>query len=471
MKSIILSLLLFIATDLLFSQGTFIKTFPTDRNVQSLAILQATDGNFLLYGRSSDPGINNCFLLKAGPGGDSLWTRVFASVNQSGYLSKSVLLETADQGFSFVTEIAGNSYIIHTSQSGDSLWSATFPHLSYSTLQATSDEGYILCGLDSIRKICLVKTNSAGNEIWRKEISKEFPSGPGGYVLPVDLSVKQTNDDGFIISGNKIHILIDPPYPFLRSSFFIRANSNGDTLWTKTIDNLPFQRITGIQLSSGNGFTAGGSLDSISNTGRTHTNGYVISVDGSGNTLWTKSIGGSGNQEFFSFEQTEDGGYIGCGYNDQVPGYPWNSGLYLVRLNADGDTLWTKLYPGNIAGWGDIAGFTIRQTTDHGYLVLLKTDALGNVYPQGVNDKLSSTSLSPFPNPTTGWLFLNPPGNFTDLEISDMMGNVILKKKTDPANPSTIKINLTGYPAGVYLLRMKNEFSVVTGKVLITNQN
>ncbi|MBU1983983.1 hypothetical protein KJ815_06205, partial [bacterium] len=105
-------------------------------------------------------------------------------------------------------------------------------------------------------------------------------------------------------------------------------------------------------------------------------------------TLWTRTYGGNEDEVAYSVQQTTDGGYIvagstrsfGAGYVDS----------YLVKTNAQGDTLWTQCYGGSE---GDEAK-CVRQTSDGGYIVvadtrrgievnegdihLIKTDADGN---------------------------------------------------------------------------------------------
>ena len=63
--------------------------------------------------------------------------------------------------------------------------------------------------------------------------------------------------------------------------------------------------------------------------------------DGSFNGLeeWNKIFGGTEGEYGNSVQQTEDGGFIIAGYE--------NTDGYLVRINSSGDTLWTKLYEGS----------------------------------------------------------------------------------------------------------------------------
>jgi hypothetical protein len=102
--------------------------------------------------------------------------------------------------------------------------------------------------------------------------------------------------------------------------------------------------------------------------------------------MWQKTYGGPGIQcAGYSVEQTSDNGYILAGVWTMTTSDTLD--LYLVKTNANGDTLWTKTYGG--VGTGYDQGYTIKPTIDGGYIIgaytsfydfwLLKIDSDGNV--------------------------------------------------------------------------------------------
>jgi hypothetical protein len=484
MKTFIYYLLFVISPSLLFSQVTFNKTFTITGDDDGISVIQTRDGNYLVYCLSGSI-INNCILIKTGANGDSIWCKLYP-----GHLSPWIInnhepiIETGDSGYLFTTVFLDTTFLIRTNKNGDTLWTVKYMQLRYATFQQTIDGGYVICGFDTTNKICMIKTNNFGQEQWKKWISWEFPANAMYMEIPSELSIKQTTDGGFIVSGNTHHLVFNPPLPNLYRIFLIRTNSSGDTLWTKKIHNMPLQKLNTVQATSGNGFIGAGTLDSSDAYNNIHMNGFVMKFDENGDTLWTKSYGGTGNQEFNSFEKTDDGGFIACGYNNpdfsQINPYTF-AGFYLVRMDASGDTLWTKYYPGGQAGGHDILGYSVHQTSDHGFIAcgvqydslynghvfLIKTDALGNVYPQGIDDKQPSAFLSLFPNPTRGMVYLNPPGKYNTFEISDLLGKVILWKDIDPDNNSTLMIDLSGNPGGIYIIRLKNDQGMAAGKIVL----
>jgi len=89
------------------------------------------------------------------------------------------------------------------------------------------------------------------------------------------------------------------------------------------------------------------------------------------NILWTKTFGGSGIDRGFSVKQTTDGGFIISGTTE--------SNTWLIKTDENGDTLWTKTY----GGGGGINGHSVQQTNEGGFVVLgayqlIKTDSVGN---------------------------------------------------------------------------------------------
>ena len=85
---------------------------------------------------------------------------------------------------------------------------------------------------------------------------------------------------------------------------------------------------------------------------------YLIKVNGNGDTAWTKAIGSTSFDEQAKYvQQNSDSGYIVCGDDAHD--------IYLARTNAAGNVLWAKTY-----GGPDFeAGLAAQQTSDGGFIV------------------------------------------------------------------------------------------------------
>ncbi len=177
----------------------------------------------------------------------------------------------------------------------------------------------------------------------------------GGSGRDVGLSVQQTIDDGYIITG-------------FTSSFgagyddvwLIKTNANGDTLWTKTFGGSNMDWGQSVQQTMDGGYIITGSTPSLGSNG--YADVRLIKTNADGDTLWTRTFGGSYFGEGISVQQTNDGGY-------SMAGDTWSFGtghcdIRLIKTNIDGDTLWTKTFGGSNNEYVSEA----MQTKDEGYV-------------------------------------------------------------------------------------------------------
>jgi hypothetical protein len=264
------------------------------------------------------------------------------------------------------------------SQAPDTLWTKTFgrgnsPDVGNS-VQQTSDGGYIVAG----------STRLSGGIDEDVYLIKADSSGDtlwtrtfGGIDWDIGNSVQQTSDGGYIIAGWSGNPLFD------HGVYLIKTDSSGDTLWTKTFGGYNQSEGNSVQQTSDGGYIVTGFLFSTSGQ-----NVYLIKTDSSGDTLWTKTYGGIYEDGGNSVQQTSDGGYIVAGFTRSFGTSGQN--VYLIKTNSLGDTLWTKIYGGSDC-WD--RGNSVQQTSDGGYIVagsksplysdnsdvyLLKTDSLAN---------------------------------------------------------------------------------------------
>ena len=175
-------------------------------------------------------------------------------------------------------------------------------------------------------------------------------------------AIQPTTDGGYIISGTRM--IDDNHYDM----YLLKINSNGNIIWTKTYGGEGSTHGSFAQQTSDGGYIACGYNQSgIANKI------YTINTDSSGNLLWSKKIGG---HQFSSYKakqvkQTNDGGFIICGYS--APEIAYYGAAFLIKTNSIGDTLWTKAYRGNRGSYG----YCVEQTTDGGYILAGRiTDSL-----------------------------------------------------------------------------------------------
>lgn len=229
----------------------------------------------------------------------------------------------------------------------------------------TTDGGYVVAGQTKSYgvgeyDVYIVKLDASGNLEWTKTI--------GGADWDMGNSVVQTKDGGFVIGGCT--------YSFGSGNwdmYVIKLNDAGNLLWTRTIGGAESDMCNSICQTTDGGFLVGGNTLSF---GLGNTDVFVAKLDAAGNVQWAKTIGGDNADEGNSVLQSADGSYIVCGST-----YSFGAGsvdVYIVKLDATGNLLWTK----TIGGKSEDIGKSIVQATGGEYVVSGYTRSYGS----GAND-------------------------------------------------------------------------------------
>jgi hypothetical protein len=445
---------------------------------------------------------------------DTLWTKTFGGVQaEDGYSVQ----QTTDggfiiTGFTYSYGAGGNDvYLIRTNADGDTLWTKTYGTHGVDegrSVQQTSDGGFIITGDVLVQgkglQVWLIKTNASGDTLWTKTF------GGTGTGFDKGHSVQQTNDGGYIIAGeievNQIDMLL------------IKTDSDGNYVWSKIYGGTGFDKGYSVQQTTDGGYIVTGYTSSF---GAGYNDVWLLKTDGAGDTLWTKTYGGFDNDYGYSVQQTTDGGYF-------ITGSSWSfsfgSGIYLIKTDDAGDTLWTKTYSGSqgysgkqtfdggyiITGWaeplgpnnsnvwllktnssGDTLwtkifgadeyeqGRSVQQTSDGGYILCGFTDSYGaggyDIWLIRVGAEITNmqetkeTEFTIYPNPARkkfGVQGLELGGNGGTLEIYDLNGRKLLEKQI-PAGAEEFEVDVSQVPGGVYFCRLTSDNKSSSQKLII----
>ena len=194
-------------------------------------------------------------------------------------------------------------------------------------------------------------------------------------------SIQPTLDGGYILAGTT------SASTSYWNMYLMKINSSGEILWTKTYGDTMYTMGTFAQQTSDGGYIACG-YNQPGMAGQYKI--CVVKTDPSGNIQWSKKIGGQffNSYKAYQAKQTSDGGFVICGSSTIGYGY---SAAFLLKTNSLGDTLWTKSFLGNRGSYG----YCVEQTTDGGYILageisdslstevrdvlLVKTDPFGDI--------------------------------------------------------------------------------------------
>jgi hypothetical protein len=228
------------------------------------------------------------------------------------------------------------------------------------SLIQTSDGGYAIAG-DTYSfgagetDVYVVKLDASGNLQWTKTI--------GGRDFEDGYSLIQTSDGGYAIAGDT--------YSFGAGEtdvYVVKLDASGNLQWTKTIGGRDFEDGYSLIQTADGGYAIAGSTISF---GAGETDVYVVKLDANGNLQWTKTIGGPYYDRGESLIQTSDGGYAIAGYTESFGA--GLSDVYVVKLDANGNLLWTK----TIGGKKEDVGTSLIQTSDGGYVIAGSTSSFG----------------------------------------------------------------------------------------------
>lgn len=300
------------------------------------SIVQSRDGGYVAVGSTTSygPGYGNIYVVKLDSNFNLKWTKTIGgSVYEEGYS----IVQTANRGYAITC---------YTDSYG-----------------AGSDDIYV------------VKLDSNFNLEWTKTI--------GGKGQDDSYSIVQTNDKGYAITG----VTWSYADTINGDMFIVRLDSNGNMKWTKTIGDTGIEVGYSIVQTKDGGLVIAGVTTSYGAGGKDI---YVVKVDSAGNLLWTRTVGGSGDEVGYSIIQTRDAGFAVTGYT-----YSYSAGyadIYLIKLDSVGSLQWDRAMGGTAPDGAQAliqtkdGGYAITGGTDsyglgYTYAFFLKTDSLGNPAP------------------------------------------------------------------------------------------
>jgi Leucine-rich repeat (LRR) protein len=367
----VVSLFALFPCGMLFAQAPdtlWTRTYGGIDDEYGWSVQQTSDGGYIITGgtKSFGAGGEDVYLIKTDANGDTLWTRAYGGTDSDAGTS---VQQTSDGGYIIAGTTksfgAGSDdiYLIKTDANGDTLWTRTYGgadrDVGYSA-QQTPDGGYIIAGSTKSLgvgegDVYLIKTDANGDTLWTRAY--------GGTDSDAGTSVQQTSDGGYIIAGTTKSFGAGE-----RDVYLIKTTANGDTLWTRTYGGLSHDYGHSVQQTSDGSYIVAGQTYSF---GAGEWDVYLVKTDTNGDTLWTKTYGGTDSDYGYSVQQTSDGSYIVAGWTGSFGA--GETDVYLIKTNANGDTLWTKTYGGTDSDYG----YSVQQTSDGGYIIVGYTGLFG----------------------------------------------------------------------------------------------
>jgi hypothetical protein len=387
MKKIYLFTLTFLCLTFISNgQITWEKLFSAKNTDVFRSVKEVPAGGYVAAGYTSDSTVSDtdAYVVRMTNAGDTLWT-----YRQNIGLSKKDLfykvIVTADGGFvmcgytSSITGISDDILIVKLNSSGQMVWTKTLGGSGRDRAQEVIElsngsfvvTGYTTSSPASYYDAFLYKINSSGDSLWYKLYAT------GSFLYDDANCVRALSNGGFLMGGQSAN----GANGF--DQFLIRTDDSGNVLWTKKFGTAGTDNIESIEVGNNCFYLSGGT----SGAGMGGDDGYVVKTDTLGNVIWSKTYGGSFPDDFHTIQITGDGGLVMAGTTSSTG--PLQPNMWLMRTNADGDSLWSNTYGGD----NHDHGYSAIQTSDGGFAIVGHTGSFGFNGEDALISKTNSSGI------------------------------------------------------------------------------
>lgn len=441
------------------------------------SVQELSGGGYIIAGRTQVLAVGgpDVYIIRTDTNGDTLWTRKYGWPLTD---EPSQVRETSSGDYIVVGKtqaVLDSTYyvlLLKVAPNGDTLWTRTYGQglmSSYGlSVEEVSTGGYILAGGGQTyarsTDVFLIRTDTDGDTLWTKL--------HGTITQEEAWSVQETFDGGFIAGGNRSHDM-----------YLVRTDINGDTLWTGQYGGPSSEMGLSVKETPDRGYILVGSTWSY---GSGMSDAYFIRTDSGGTQVWSRAYGGPQRDQVNSVVVTSDAHYAAAGATESFG--PSAANMWLVKMDVDGDTVWTATYGGN----GDDRAYWGEETSDGGYILVGTTNSFGppqhNVYLVKTRADLSAIPgridaerevfgprISPTPSISDVEVEFDLPGTqHARVAVYDLLGREVLVLADRVIHAGTHRITWDGrdssgrpVPGGVYFLRVRLQANILKAKIVL----
>jgi hypothetical protein len=335
-----------------------------------------------------------------------------------------------------------------------------------------SSDGGFLFASESLSSDGDVPSNQGSADIWIFKIDQQgqliWSKTYGGSNLDIPHKIVEREDGRIYVLGETSSD--DGNVSLLKGAadvWLLVLDSLGDLIWQKTFGGSAIDYGVDIDwLNDGTLILAANTYSSNGDVTDHHGSSdfWIAGIGDTGDLLWQKTFGGSGEDWVLSLEIVSDSVTLFFGStqsnNGDIAGNDGGQDYWLVGVSNDGTLLWQQTYGGTMAE----LGHDLEVSADGGVTLIGRTrsnngDVSGN---NGSSDfwivklfpETSSTStptaipLNLYPNPASNWITLNLPITEANMQVSitDELGKLVLSRtiRTDE------KLDISTLEPGVY---------------------
>lgn len=517
MKKLIYSMVMLLSTHAALMAQPAIewqKNYGGNNGEFALSTKQTSDGGYIVAGYTLSNngdvtgyrGGEDYWVMKLNSAGTIQWKRTYGG---SGDDRCNAVLQTADGGYILagtsnsadgqVTNAKGgfDMWIVKTDANGNITWRRNFggsdDEAAYS-IDELNAGGYVIAGesksstgdIDNNKggyDYWIIKVSAAGNLVWERNY--------GGSADESAKSVQECTDGSIIVAGETVSNDYDVTNNKGGYDFWVlRLRANGTIRWKNTYGGTANDNAYAVtQISNGNFIVVG---ETESNNGNIANNAggddfFVMNLRGSGAVQWSKTYGGSADDNARFVRETADGAVVITGKTESNSGLVTNPkgahDVWVIKvIKSNGNLDWQR----TLGGSDNDFGYAVDVTADGAQVVVGHSESddqdLNN--NKGNADfwivKLSSSGqrviadagqdvkvvLNLYPNPATTFVHVNTGDKVVEqVNIMSMDGRF---KTTTVPSASAFQLDIADLPSGVYIVRVVLEGGAeTTGKLVV----
>lgn len=256
------------------------KRYGTNNADYLYSIQPAIDGGYIAagYTYSSIANSQRVWILKIDLFGNIVWQKIY---NRSNNDFANSIAPTKDGGYIVACQTYSPSngwiepWILKLDNTGNILWQkiySAYDDDSLQSIQQTKDGGYIAAGYTTsfgsgLRDGLVLKLDSSGNIAWQKAY--------GGTHDDFISAIQQTSDDGYVIAGYSISFGSG-----FKDVWVIKIDSFGNIVWQKFFGELQDDWANSVKQTADNGYIISGYTLSF---GAGSSDAWVLKLDSVGN--------------------------------------------------------------------------------------------------------------------------------------------------------------------------------------------
>lgn len=332
------------------------KIFSAPTNSLVKGLIRTFDGGYAIASSvdSIGAGNNDFCLLKLNASLQVEWSYTYGGTQEETCFQ---LRQAADSGYvlsgysTSFTNGSRDAMILKTDKNGIFEWSKIIggPLEDRFTWCEPKPDGTITCAGNTKSAgagdddMLMVKFDTNGDTLWTRMF--------GGPVYDAGICIANLLNGGYAMSGR-----IFSYGTGFRDVCLLQTDANGNLIWFRTYGGPYTDEGMIVKQTADGGFLISGASESFAPAG--YYDVYTIRTDSTGNLLWSRNYGGDKTDATYDFIENPDGGFTILGFsesfnsnlsqnNDPEMLGDDSASVYLIRTNAQGDTVWTRVFGGN----------------------------------------------------------------------------------------------------------------------------